>query len=320
MRRCRWTILLLVATLPGPAAGQSRHSATIHWQRVPLRDAIGRLEGLFGETVFLDRRVDPNWRVSLDIQASSIEEVLTPLAAERELGVTRLGEVVYFGPRLAAARLPALAAKRNDEAAASKAQPMPFGRKRRLTWPRLVEPRALVTSLMKEQGWRVIGAQKIPHDLWPAGELPELALAEQMTLLLIGFDLTFEIRPGERAIAIVPLEANSFIQPLPPTPAREPPPRASQPPARTRQVYTLRVKEQPVGVVLRELSKRLHWAIEIDEAAVQAAGLSLDARVSFAVEDVEQDELLEALLRPAGLGFRREGQRVRIVPRPAPAQ
>ena len=42
------------------------------------------------------------------------------------------------------------------------------------------------------------------------------------------------------------------------------------------QVYTLRVQEKPVGAVLRELSQRLHWAIQIDEDAIRAAGKSLD--------------------------------------------
>jgi hypothetical protein len=86
---------------------------------------------------------------------------------------------------------------------------------------------------------------------------------------------------------------------------------------RTKQLYTLRVQEKPVDAVLRELDQRLNWNIEIDEASIRAAGRSLDARVSFSVEDAEQDELLEALLKPAGLDFRRDGERLRIIPRTA---
>ena len=93
------------------------------------------------------------------------------------------------------------------------------------------------------------------------------------------------------------------------------PPGAARTLPGTRRVYTLRVAEQPVRAVLQELARRLNWQIDIDEAAIAAAGLSLDKRVSFEVENVEQDELLEALLRPAGLGFRREGERIKIVTR-----
>jgi hypothetical protein len=92
--------------------------------------------------------------------------------------------------------------------------------------------------------------------------------------------------------------------------------RPVQPPVRpTKQVYTLRVQEQPVDVILQQLAERLKWAIEIDDAAIRDAGLSVDVRVSFAVENSSQDELLKAVLRPAELDYRREGERIRIVPR-----
>jgi hypothetical protein len=73
------------------------------------------------------------------------------------------------------------------------------------------------------------------------------------------------------------------------------------------------VQEQPVGMVIRELAKRLHWAIQIDEDAIKAAGMSLDKRVSFSVENADQEHLLEALLRPAGLDYQLVGEQVRIV-------
>jgi len=63
------------------------------------------------------------------------------------------------------------------------------------------------------------------------------------------------------------------------------------------------------------LAIRLHWAIQIDEVAIRAAGISLDQRVSFSVENADQDKLLDALLTPAGLDYRVEGEKVRIIPR-----
>jgi hypothetical protein len=39
----------------GPA-----RAASILWQGVPLRDAVARLKPLFADTVFVDRRVNPN--------------------------------------------------------------------------------------------------------------------------------------------------------------------------------------------------------------------------------------------------------------------
>ena len=53
------------------------------------------------------------------------------------------------------------------------------------------------------------------------------------------------------------------------------------------------------------------WAIQIDEDAIRAAGKSLDKRVSFSVENADQEHLLEALLTPAGLDYQMEGEQVR---------
>jgi hypothetical protein len=70
-----------------------------------------------------------------------------------------------------------------------------------------------------------------------------------------------------------------------------------------------------VGAVLNELSARLGWSIETDNEAIRAAGLSLEKRVSFSVANSDEDALLDALLRPAGLDYRREGEKLLIVPR-----
>jgi hypothetical protein len=82
----------------------------------------------------------------------------------------------------------------------------------------------------------------------------------------------------------------------------------------TRQVFTLRVAEQPVGSLIRQLAERLDLDVHWDEQALAAAGVSLERRVSFAVENVDQDGLFDAALRPAGLTYRRDGRRLEIVP------
>jgi hypothetical protein len=91
---------------------------------------------------------------------------------------------------------------------------------------------------------------------------------------------------------------------------------AIRPPAAPgKQVYTLRVEEQTVRAVVNTLAQRLNLQLEVDERVLAAAGLSLDRRVTFDVREASEDELLSAVLQPAGLDFRREGARVRIVPR-----
>ena len=299
----------------GAPAESLGRTATIHWQRVPLRDALARLRSLFDDAVFVDRRIDPNMRVSLDIEGGSAEDVVAALAAGQNLGADRLGSVVYLGPSSAADQLRAISAARSQDVGRLPADlRASLTQKQPTDWPRLSEPRGVIASIVEHRGWRVANADAIPHDLWPAGKLPTLAFAEQLTVLLIGFDLSFELRPDDRSIEIVSLKGTSKPADVraatQPTATRPSSTRGKQD---SRHVYTLRVQEKPVRAVLQELSKRLHWAIQIDEESIRRAGKSLDARVSFSVENVNQQQLLTALLRPAGLDFRLNGERVRII-------
>ncbi len=294
-----------------------RPMATIHWRQVPLREAVGRLRGLYDEPVFVDRRVDPDMRVSLDITASSAEQVLAAFAAAHELGVARLGKLLYLGPSSSAERLRPLATLRSKEITRlpDEVRSSLMGRER-LSWPRLSEPRRLIVLTAEKRGWRIVNPERIPHDLWAAGKLPKLSAAEEFTVLLIGFDLTFKWRLDGRAIQVSPLPP--VAAPRDAHVARDGPatigPAARSPVGKTKQVFTLRVQEKPVGAVLRELANRLHWNVRIDEDAIQAAGKSLDVHVSFTVTNVDRDELLDALLKPAGLDYRMEGERIRVVP------
>ncbi len=78
--------------------------------------------------------------------------------------------------------------------------------------------------------------------------------------------------------------------------------------------YTLRINQVPLRTVLDYLKRNLKLELEIDDAALQAAELSLEHRVSFNVEQVSLDELLEAAVQGAGLTIQRDGQKVKIVP------
>lgn len=298
-----------------PAKRPAQRNATIHWQRVPLRDAIGRIHNLFDEFIFLDRRVDPSARVSLDTEAGSAEEVITAIATDRELSSLRMGRLIYLGPSRAADQLRAVLTARSQDVRRLPDLRASLNSQQSTTWPRLSEPRRIIASLIEKQGWRIANPEKIPHDLWAAGELPEMKFAEQLTVLLIGFDLTFKFLPNERLIEVITLNS-ATSEAKAPTPANHPVQRKNAASKKGEQhVYTLRVQEQPVRTVLQKLSTTLHWPIQIDEETIRAAGGSLDKRVSFSVENADREHLLEALLSPAGLDYRIEDDKVRIIPR-----
>lgn len=298
------------------ATAKPRGTSTVHWQGVPLREAVERLQPLFDERVFVDRRVDPGMRVSLDATASSAEQLLTVLADEYDLGVAKLGKLVYLGPASAAKSLPLVTNTRSREIVRLPAEARaPLMRRDALTWPRLAEPRQLVITVIEQCGWKITDSDRIPLDIWAAGELPEMSVADKLSVLLIGFDLTFEVDPANHAVRIIPLPKQAIAEDSRPTAKRTAPKSNSKTSSvPTKQVYTLRVQEKPVGAVLRELSTRLHWAVRIDEDAIRAAGKSLDTRVSFSVENADREKLLDALLTPAGLEYQIDGNQIRVVP------
>lgn len=286
-------------------------SHSVQWVHVPLGQAIERLRSAAGVEMFLDRRVDPNLPINLSLSDASSEEIVARLAIACELGFARCEQLFYLGPPQTAARLKALATmRRKDVSRLPTKERQSLLKRQRIVWPRLTEPRDLVVRLMEEHGWRVEHGERIPHDLWPAGQLPQLALADQLTLLLAGFDRSYRIVPERHAIEIVPVDWNR-IQPA----AKEI--TSPKRPATTggRRVFTLRVENQPVGQVLDQLGRRLGWQLAVDEAALRAAGHSLDQRVSFKLENANEDQLLDALLAPAGLKAERDGKNVRVAPR-----
>lgn len=292
-----------------------RQTAAIHWQGVPLGEAIARLKPLFAEMVFIDRRVDPELRVTLDIEASSAEQVVASVAAAQGLGVARFGKVIYLGPAASAAQLKGMAGARSKAVSLLPAAlRTSFASRRTLEWPRLAEPRSIVESIAKQSGWKIGNPEQIPFDLWQAGQLPELNLTDQLTLLLVGFDLTFDVKPDQRTIEIVPHTptAKLVVEIVPHT--KTAPKSNATRPVKGKQSYSLRVEEKPVGSVLKQLATKLNWALQIDEEAIRAAGLSLDKRVSFSVEQADQEKLLEALLTPAGLEYKIDGNQVRVMP------
>jgi hypothetical protein len=236
------------------------------------------------------------------------------LASSTGLGNARLGRLYYLGPQVTADGLTPLAAKRRNEisALAPTLKNSLLGR-RRLVWPRLTEPRGLIIQLVEQHGWRVENATTIPHDLWAAGELPSMPLADQLSVLIAGFDLTYRVDGSKKTIEVVPAAwPKSSPRPLARRSERAATTRAKAP---SKQVFTLRVENQPVGRVLQQLAARLNWKLDVDANAIRAAGLSLDKLVSFNVQNASEQQLLDALLAPAGLAATPNGDRLRIAPK-----
>ncbi|HET6879665.1 MAG TPA: STN domain-containing protein, partial [Pirellulales bacterium] len=329
---------------------QKEQPVTLNWTGVGVRQGLASLAKAERVAILLDRRIDPERPVDFVAKGVKLAELPAQIAEKVDGAATWFGPLAYVGPRDAAERLRTLAALR---AADVRALPKPsrtrFERESAWKWDDLAEPRELVSGLAAEVGLTVENLDLMPHDLWPAADLPPLSWTDRLTLVANEFDLTFQFSDDSR-LRLIPIVAPVVIERSYPAvrqaselaarwrrqaphaqidvrgdqvivrarledhellhPARPAPSRAAKGGV---AVYTLTVPDQPLSAVLDKL-REAAIDIVVDEAALKKAKLSVDRRVSFSVERATLEELLEAALKPAGLTFERKGKGYRIVP------
>jgi hypothetical protein len=293
---------------------------SLEWGSNPLRNALGSLARSQRVAIFLDRRVDPDQPIDFSVRNEKLREVIQRLARSLQLGVSRVGPVVYLGPPETANVLGGLVELRRSEI---RRWP-PTTSKRLLTvqpvaWPELAEPRELILQLARQSQLEIDGLEHIPHDLWPAADLPPLDFAEHLSLLLAGFGLTFEVNEAAPRIRLTAMPTTGTSVPSTvgsPTERRKRDQSAASPKKTSasgaQMRYTLEVKHQPVGAIAKALAERFELQIDFDPQIRD----KLQELISFRVQEVTLDDLLQALFQPAGLTYRIDGER--LIVRAAP--
>ena len=340
----------------GAAIGQQLAApVSVSWSNLPLVRALKSLGSAQRMAVVLDRRVDPERPITLAIDQEPLGEALEKIARHLKLGYCQFGPVAYFGPPSMARRLRTLAALRLDEL-----RQMPSAATRKLLlmrswhWDELTEPRQLVDNLAAEAGVEIVGVDKIPHDLWPAADLPPLSWIDRLTLIASQFELSFELdKTGRRAQlvaapATVVLTRNyqggsdaaavarRWAKALPDArvavdknririEGRLEDHEAAQQRLRGKptdqttvtagkEVYQLSVENAALDQVVRQVAERLNLEFDWDRAAIDAAGISIDQLVTVKVQDASLDELVRAVLAGTGLAFRRDDRKISLYP------
>jgi len=324
----------------------------VSWQGTPLARALDGLSQTQSVAIVRDRRVDPDQSLRLAIDNVPLSVALEKLAASLNLGYSQLGPVAYLGPARTAQQLRTLAALRTEEA--RKFAPDVTQRlldAKSWAWDDLTEPRALLEALAAEAGVEVRGADQVPHDLWPAADLPPMTWVERLTLLAAEFDLTFTFSEDGKAIEFVPLPADARLARTYPGGraasslakrwASEAPgaeirvegetihvlarvedhqristKRRGAPARKTstpgKEVYQLAVQNAALDKVVAQLAGRLDLNFSWDRAATEQAGIASDQLVTFKVEQADLDALLTAVFANTGLEHRRKGRSVVI--------
>jgi hypothetical protein len=330
----------------------------VRWGSNPLRAALTNLARSQAVAIFLDRRVDPEQTIDLVRADLTLRELLQQLAEQQSLGVGQVGPVIYLGPPQTAAVLGTVAAQKEDQL-----QRLPTALRSRLQraqpqhWPELSTPRELIATLSGGVGLQVEGLEQVPHDLWPEVDLPALTFAQALSLVLAGFELTFDYVPETAAIRLAPLPTTASITrriPLRGSPAavgaeirrRFPDARFTIEAGEIVVDATIevadRIQRLLAGAASRprppaakaKAEKRYTLRVQdkplgaVAAAIAKETGVELrfdprvedlrDKLVWLEVQDVSLDQLLKTLLEPGGLTYQLDEQTLEIRPAAAP--
>jgi hypothetical protein len=321
-----------------------------------LGAALERLGQSQDVPLWIDRRVDTSAAVELAADDETVRDVLTRLAAPRELAAVPFRSMVYFGPRQTAEELATLSVRAHD----SLAKALPDVRARWLksagwSYPRLSQPRALVGDLVRTVGATVVDDERIAFDLWLGRAAPAMPVVDRVLLVLAGFDLAAEISADGQTLRVVPISRpveitreysvprkgrEAFNSALSGMAADKIKRRATRIEVSARWEDHERLRAAIRGTTIepappqggKKSSQTFTLKIEnqpVDRVVDQLAGqlgLTVEwtgkrpegaaALVSCDVREVNLDGLLKAVLTPAHLTFERHGDHVAV--RPAP--
>jgi len=326
----------------------------ISWSEQTVRRGLTSLSKSQQIAIWLDRRIDPDGLISITTRGETLHATLRQIAQELNVGVGFVGNVVYIGPTPVAARLATIAAiKRQATANLPLEARTQWHRKQPFQWEELTSPRELLDRLSAEINvsgqLKVVQAERLPHDLWASGDYPSLPPTDRLTLLLAGFDLSFDLSRDGTAIRIASMpESVSISQTFNPKNAMRAEQRFTREFPNVKLVrsgnrltatgrfedleligrllrgeevkalpiddaktrFTLTVEQKPVGAIIGLLKKQRNLTVKLDPGVSK----KLETLVTFSVQQVTLTELLKAALEPVGIAFRLNGSTLELLP------
>jgi hypothetical protein len=308
-----------LAFLAVAAAAEPPVHAT--WTAQPVRLVVAQLSRLAGKPVVLDRRLDPTTAITLVAAGEPCDAVLTAIATRAGGQVIDLAETIRIAPPAVAGRCLAAERVRSQELSRlPKPQRNALAEAAAWHWPAGSRPRDLVATAAAEAGIKVDGVGDIPHDHFPAAELPPLPLADRLDLVLFHFDLRVAwsrsptgSRPRGNIVSLPDATAAAAVA----APAKRPPRQRPPQPSGTQQVYTLRL-EAPLEEALTAISRQLGLRLDLDVASLAAQGIAPREIARADVRSATRDALLDAILTPLALSWRIHEGTLRVWAKPSP--
>ncbi|MDR2117434.1 MAG: hypothetical protein LBP87_13745 [Planctomycetaceae bacterium] len=319
-------------------------TVNVQWQETPLGESLKRLAETQKIGLLIDRRLDPSTPIRFESTGQSLGKMLQQLAESLDYGCVLFESTVYFSTKESVAILPVLLSEQQNRL--EKLTPRRvtiFRRKKSFPIPFLSEPKEILKKLAFQNNFRWKNLEVLPHDLWDEKSLNNLSINELLTILLIGFEMTFEIEGEGETLVIVPLsqlksvpsssaniespsentkqnirniqniseQKNQAIQKNQKISDTQNTKNLPQVPLSQRR-FTLKVENQRLDILLQSLTERLHLKLEVNEKSLADKGVQADNRVSFDVKNVTAAQLFRAILRPLKLDFQIKDETLRV--------
>ena len=179
---------------------------------LPLKDVLNSISETQRVAIFLDRRINPAQQIQLEVQDKSMNVALQQIANQANSQISHIRNVIYIGPKKTThllATVAAIHAEQHRRNHAENTRIFTIGKSTQ--WNRLSQPQSIVTAIAKTVNAQITNIEQIPFDLWDKHTLPNLPFAMRMSIVLAGFDLTYQMN-NDRSITLVPFPTDAKYQ------------------------------------------------------------------------------------------------------------
>lgn len=323
--------LFFLIPLDGPLFSQGREHARpdspwnamvgIEFSGGEIREELTRFAKNQKLHFFLDRRVDPGLVLQIRVPLSPIGDVFSELARSVELEFCEIGHIAYFGPPGSVAKLQGsrfLIRERMEEL--SLKTQLAFQQPIALKIRKLETPREILLKLADRMKISILNPEVIPHDHWPELDFSNIRGCDLLSLLLVGFDATYEISRDGTRIRIVPIPVNITERfPMesvfaPDSKDRKTPPSASKSRESAGKEKRLagEFKNAKISDILKKLADSQGLELKIDSETLAKKGISLEQTLTLKFQDKTTEQLIRQVLNPIGCVHKIESDRIII--------
>lgn len=180
-----------------------------------LRKVLNRLADDREVAVYLDRRIDPEQLVLVEINAPYFDTGIEKLARQCAAGVVIVADSVFVTTPETAADLRtriALAERGLEQLPKPSLQrQLELSRKIPLHWERLAASRELLTSFAEKFQVKIENPEAIPHDLWEEGKISHAHFSAGALLIACQYDLDIEWIDSQ-TVRLVPQPLHPHIE------------------------------------------------------------------------------------------------------------